>query len=84
MDNKEQITAMQLQVTSLEQKIELMRKLRTFDGFHSYFFSQIDKFKNRKECFDYCNQLFFDLFGEYRYSEYVYFRKAISKNRKFK
>lgn len=82
MNTNEQITAMQLQLDQLEEKIKLMRQLRTFDGFYHFFFSQIDKHKNRSTCFHHCNEVFFELYGEYRYSDYGTFRKAITLNRK--
>lgn len=82
MPNEHEIIAMRLQLQKLEEKIQLMKQLRTTDGFIQFFFKEINNYKNRRECFDAVNELFFELYGEYRYSDYASFRVMISKPQK--
>lgn len=76
MSTNHELKAMRIQMQQLEAKIELMKQLRTSEGFIRYFFKEIDNYKNRAECFNAVNELFYQLFGEYRYSDYDSFRRV--------
>lgn len=58
----------------LKQENELMRTIATADGFYNYFFKISLNFKTREDAFDYVNELYYKLFGCYRYTNYHSFR----------
>lgn len=62
------------QLAELENQNNLMRQLATPKGFYDYWFKNLPKFRTRNECFLYVNDLFYDFFGEYRYSTYNSFQ----------
>ena len=66
----------------LKAKIELMEKLVTTQKFYKYYFSKLRDFKTNKQCFDSVNQLYYDLFGIYRFSCYSDFKSKLLKNGK--
>lgn len=55
---------------------------RTPHGFYKYYFDDLPYHPTNIECFNHVNQLYFDLYGEYRYSDYTSFR--IQYNRHLK
>lgn len=57
------------------EQVEIIRKIATAKGFYDYFFSLLPnpKFRTRNEAFEYVNTLYFELFGEYKYSSYQSF-----------
>lgn len=71
--------ALELENIELKKTIELMRQLSYGSGFYKYFFENIDKHKNRQECFNAVNELYYELFGEYKFSDYSSFRASVSK-----
>lgn len=64
------------QLEVLREKSELMRKIYTPSGFYEYYFSQLKCHKTQIECFNYCNDLHFELFGSYKYSSYKSFQNV--------
>lgn len=72
-----QITALKLQLNMAYQKEELMRKIGGANnlGFFQYYFDMLPGFRTKYECFNHVNEQYFDLFGEYRYTDYNSFRK---------
>lgn len=60
--------AQKAELEKLQAQNELMRKLATKSGFYHFYFTKINDFKTNIECFNYCNELYHSLFGEYRYS----------------
>lgn len=62
------------QLKQLQQENQLMRQLATTQGFYQYYFSQLPKHRTNCECFNHCNDLHFDLFGEYKFSSWYSFR----------
>lgn len=60
-------------------QVEVMRKIATATGFYEYFFSVLSIFPTRSEAFNYVNDLYYELFGEYRYTSYNSF---LDSNRK--
>ena len=59
---------------------DIAKRLGTTRGFVEYYFNVLGRFKTQKGAFDLCNELYFMLFGEYRYSDYGSFRYML-KNR---
>ena len=62
-----------------KQEMDLMRKLATSEGFFQYYFSILKNFKTQTECFHVVNDLYYDFFGEYRYSSYTSFTITLKK-----
>ncbi|WP_435624484.1 hypothetical protein [Flagellimonas sp.] len=62
------------------EQVKLMRRLATRLGFFQYYFENLKEHRTQVECFIYVNEKYFDLFGEYRYSDYDSFRKLYNKN----
>lgn len=71
--------ALRIENEKLEAKITLMRSLGTTANFYNFYFKKLLEFESNKDCFDHCNELFFDLFGVYRYSDYASFRVQLSR-----
>jgi hypothetical protein len=69
--------AQKIEIEKLKKENELMRKLSTVDGFFIYYFSQCPVHKTNIEAFNAVNQKYFDLFGEFRYSDIDSFKKMI-------
>lgn len=57
-------------------QIIVIRKIATAKGFYDYYFAIIPEFSTRIEAFNYVNELYFELFGEYKYSSYQNFLKV--------
>ncbi len=74
------------QVEQLLKERKLMRQLVTPTGFYHYYFSELGKKEHRTkvECFNYCNDKYYDLFGEYRYSDYSSFQRFMTRQHKKK
>lgn len=71
----------QLDIATLAQEeryraqVEIIRQIATAKGFYEYFFQMLSRpeFKSRIEVFNYVNDLYFELFGEHKYSSYQSF-----------
>jgi hypothetical protein len=74
-----QIEIANREIERLKKITDLMRKLATNDGFYHYYVSRLGKHKNNRECFEEVNDLFFELFGEYKYSSYGSFKSIWSR-----
>lgn len=79
----------QQQLLEIQEQNGLMRRLATRQGFFQYYFKELSEKKGNKhkhrtmvECFNYCNEKFYDLFGEYKYSSYNSFKQQISREYK--
>jgi len=73
---------LQIEKEKLKIQVELMRSLSTTPKFFVYYFSKLSEFGSNKACFDSVNELYFDLFGEYKYSDYASFRVQLTKHNK--
>lgn len=62
-----------------KEQIVLMRKLATTEGFFQHYFSILKQFDSQPQCFNHVNDLYFDLFNEYRYSCYNSFRNTLKR-----
>lgn len=70
----------QLQKSEIEKQqkqIDEMRQLATWQGFYDYYFRKLEDFRTNADCFEAVNQRYFDYFGEFRYSSYESFSRAI-------
>ncbi len=72
----EQRDLLQQQNAQLEDKIALMRKLGNHEGFYQHYWSILKDFNSRESAFEHLNQIYFDCFGEYRFSDYNSFRRS--------
>ena len=63
------------------QKNQLFKTLggKSPDGFYIYYFNELPFHRNQNECFNHVNNLYLELFGEYRYSSYDSFRRKYNK-----
>jgi hypothetical protein len=74
--NQQQL-ALQAQIDKLTQQNILMKRLASKKGFCQYYFESLPKFSSNTEAFEFVNNLYFELFGEFRYSDYLSFKQAI-------
>lgn len=56
--------------------VEMYQRLSTARGFYLYWFETIPDYPTRTECFQAANDLHFELFGEYKYSDISSFNRA--------
>lgn len=75
----------------LREEMMLMRQLATTTGFFNFYFKELGeqedgkpKHRTQVECFNYCNEKYYDLFGEYRYSDIRTFKVSTSRLHKSK
>lgn len=73
MANQQNLTK---QIEELQAENKLMRQLATSTGFYEYYFSQLKHHRTNIECFNHVNDLYFDIFGEYRYASYYSFART--------
>lgn len=81
MSEKLTTKEIQDQISELTRQNKLMRQLATAEGFYKYYFSQLPNHPTALSCFNAINDMYFDFFGEYKYSCYNSFQAA-SKRRK--
>jgi hypothetical protein len=80
MDHHTQILS--INELTQDQEIKLIKNLggRSPFGFYAYYFNELPYHKTNKDAFDHVNSIYFDLFGEYRYSSFDVFRKVYARN----
>lgn len=71
--------ALRIENEKLQEKLKLMQQIGTREGFFQYYFKEIKNYSSREKAFNFVNGLYFDLYKEYRYSDYNCFRNTISK-----
>lgn len=64
------------------QKFQLSRVLggRSALGFYQYYFNDLKHHPTQIECFNHVNDLYFDIYGEYRYESYQSFSNQYKKH----
>lgn len=67
--------AFRVYIAKIEKEKELMRKLADKDGFYSEYYQKLRTAKSNKAAFEELNDLYFELFGKYRYSDWNSFKK---------
>lgn len=73
----QQEIALQAQMQKYQVENELMRKIGTARGFFDYYFSILPQHKTQIEAFNFANDIYFELFGEYRYSSHSSFLNSL-------
>lgn len=67
------------QINFLQKKIALMKSFIGKDGFYKQYFSKLKDFKTPKETFENVNELYFELFGCYRFNSFAEFKNKIAE-----
>lgn len=62
---------------SIEDRFNYMTKLGKSNGFFQLYFDCLSQFPTQIETFNYVNDLYFELWGEYKYSYYDSFRNSL-------
>lgn len=73
--------ALQAENKKLQEERDLMRAIATRDAFYQQFFKTCNQFKTREEAFDSLNEKYYELFGEYKFSNYKCFRKYYERKK---
>lgn len=55
---------------------------RTPHGFYKYYFDDLPNHPTKVECFNHVNEIYFALYGEYRYEDYNSFRNQYNRHLK--
>lgn len=76
--------ALRIEIEKLKKQTELMRQLSTVSGFSFYYFTECKKHATNKEAFNHVNDLYQELFGEFRYSDFHSFKRVLIYNNKKK
>jgi hypothetical protein len=69
---------MSIKTLTVEQKYDLAQKLGTTRTFFLYYFDELPNYKTTADCFDAVNELHFEIFTEYKYSDHNSFKRALS------
>lgn len=64
-------------ITNLESENEMMKKLLTRKGFYECYFELLKCSKTRTQAFNKVNKLYFQLFGEKRFSNFSNYSKMV-------
>lgn len=80
MGNSPKNETIRTELEKIHEENQLMRKLGTKLGFFQHYFDNLKRHRTQNECFNEVNELYFDLFGEWRYDNYDSFRKQFNKN----
>lgn len=76
-ESQNEIDCLKKEITRLKATNKIMKKLSASSGFFKYYFSNLRNFETNKQCFDFVNQFYYDLFGQYRYSSYKDFKSML-------
>lgn len=91
MTDQKQLAISQ-EIKKIKEENSLMRTLATRNGFFDRYFKELGSVKEngrprhrtQVECFNHINDQYFDLFGEYRYTDYNSFRKQVNAHHRTK
>jgi hypothetical protein len=70
--------AKMIEIEKLIKENNLMKQLSGVQGFFKYYYSQCKDFQTKKEAFDHTNEVYFNLFGRFRFSDYGSFKNVLS------
>jgi hypothetical protein len=73
--NQNEENALKIYIAKIEKENEKMRQLSTRKGFYSEYFKELKTAKSNKAAFDTVNEIYYELFGQYRYSDWNSFKK---------
>jgi hypothetical protein len=78
--------ALKIENDKLESQLIQMKQLVSVDGFFKIYFQECKNAKTNQEAFNTVNDLYFNLFGRYRYIDYASFKNVTNyyhkKNKK--
>lgn len=77
-------TTNQEQIRELTADFEFLRTAATTEGFFQLYFDALPEHRTQVECFNAINEKYFDLVGEYKFSEYRSFMNSVRLTRKDK
>lgn len=66
---------LEIYIAKLKKENTEMRKISTRKGFYNEYFNQLKNAKTNEEAFNTINKRFHTLFGKYRYSDFLTFKK---------
>jgi len=67
------------ELQQLKKQNELMRKIGTREGFFQHYFQMLNDHKKSIDAFNELNEIYHELFKEYRYSDFDSFKKQYYK-----
>lgn len=79
---------LQEELIEVQRQMLLMRNLVKPLGFYQVYFEELPRHRTKQEAFNSVNDIYFELFGEFKYENYESFRvtvyRMISKDKKQK
>ncbi|MCO6149075.1 hypothetical protein [Flavobacterium sp. NRK1] len=76
-DQKEPIEIMlEKKVGELQRQNEIMRQLGTLDGFFTAVFNMVKHSRTNEEAFNAVNDQYFEIWGQYRFSDFESYRRS--------
>jgi hypothetical protein len=79
MDHQKQlILALKAEIKKRDEIINLQKKLQGRTEFFKYYFDNLPFYQTQTDCFNAVNDLYFELFKEYKYTDYNSFRKQVT------
>jgi len=76
MTNPAEENALRIYIEKIEKENELLRKFSTVKGFYDEYFAELPKVNSNKEAFDNVNEVYFSLYGKYKYSDFNSFKRV--------
>jgi hypothetical protein len=70
--------AQQIEFEKVQKENELMKRLSTREGFFKFYYQECKNFETNKQAFDHTNEMYFDLFGQYRFADYISFKNMVT------
>lgn len=70
------------QIEELQAENTFLKKCATFKSLMAMYFDELDNHRTYQECFNAINMRYFDLVGEYLYSDYDSFMRVLRYHRK--
>ncbi|MFH6966470.1 hypothetical protein [Flavobacterium sp. FlaQc-28] len=67
--------ALRIYIAKIEKQLELFKKLSSTSGFYKEYYKMLATAKSNKAAFDDLNEMYFELFGKYRFSDWNSFKK---------
>lgn len=86
MKTGQELQAVQRELKEISLENKRMKQLGTRQGFFEFYFQELGattgkrpKHRTNVECFNYCNEIYYDLFGEYKYSNVQTFKNLVAR-----
>ena len=70
---------LQAELEKLKKERKIMQQIATASGFYQYYFLNLHDYSTNLDCFNAVNEMYYNFFGEYRYSGYESFKQNIKK-----